>query len=73
MFDKTEVAHLKRMGNTHGISCKICMFKKAWGYGMEELDRSLRLEKAIKKHRKQVVALGEPAHHDEELYKEVSE
>jgi hypothetical protein len=49
------------------------MFKKAWGYGMEELDRSLRLEKAIKKHRKSVVALGEPADYDEKLYKEVSE
>jgi len=73
MFQKTDVPHLLKMGLTHGFSCRLCMFKKAWGYGMEELDRSLRLEKAIKKHRKSVVALGEPADYDEKLYKEVSE
>lgn len=71
MFDKTEVAHLNKMGHTHGISCKICLFKKAWGYGMAELDRSLRLEKAIKKHKKSVVALGEPADYDSELWEEI--
>lgn len=67
MYRKTDVAHLQKMGYKHGFSCYICMFKKAWGYGMAELDRSLRLEKAIKKHKKSVVALGEPAHHDYDI------
>ena len=71
MYRKTDVAHLNRMGHTHGFSCVICLFKKAWGYGMEELDRSLRLEKAIKKHKKSVVALGEPADYDTELWEEI--
>jgi len=64
MYVKTDTPHLLKMGLTHGMSCRLCLFKKAWSYGMKELDRSLRLEKAIKKHKKSVVALGEPAHYD---------
>lgn len=52
MYRKTNVPHLNKLGLTHGFSCKICLFKKAWGYGIKDLEKDIRLEKAILRHKK---------------------